>query len=121
MGWSKGKVATAAKIPVDAARTGNAVHLFAQFTFKRRNPGYKLEAKAIVDHGKAPRGKRQTSAIDSRNGLAHLGLQVRQTRLLGEAASSRIELAITQRLDQIAAKRDLISVPAGKTLLCQHL
>ena len=72
IGGSEGKVPPSSKTPVNAAGTGDAVHLSAELALKGRYPGYELKAEAVVDHGEAAGGKRESSAVNPRNGLSCL-------------------------------------------------
>ncbi len=46
---------------------------------------------------------------------------MRQSSFLGKAPTDGIELAAAECLDQVAAERDLVSIPPGKPLLCQSV
>src|SRR5262245_35721455 len=53
IGGSEREPSLAAKIPIHAPGTGNAVHLPAKFPLQRGQPGHELKAEAVVDYGEA--------------------------------------------------------------------
>src|SRR6478609_11985839 len=113
IGGSEREVALASKTPFHATGPGDAVHVPAEFTFQGRYPRYKLESQAIVDHREAARGERKAPAVNPRDVFTCFRGKMRLPDFRGKAPSDRIELAVTQRADQVASQCDLISITSG--------
>ena len=117
IGGSDGQVAPASGIPIDPAGTRDTAHLLPQFSFEGRRPGYELKAKTVVDHCEPTRCQRQSLTIGSRYLLTCLSRQMRQACFRSKIAAHSIELATSQRPNQIAAEHDLPGLSASKSLI----
>src|SRR5690606_9103127 len=114
--------ALASEVPIDAAIVaGDAGDVTADLLFERGRPGHELEAKAVVDHGEAAGGERESLAIGTGNILAAGGVLERHAGLSRELLGEAVQFAPAQRVEQPTREDDTATLPLGVTLADQML
>ncbi|KAJ8137111.1 hypothetical protein OY671_009676, partial [Metschnikowia pulcherrima] len=114
------EAALAAEAPIDAAvSTRDAGDMAAKSLFDRGGPGHELEAQAVVDHGEAARTEREAPAVGAGDKFTGGGLGEGAARLSREFFAERLDLAMAQRVDQLASENDASASPLGESFADQ--
>ena len=91
----------------------------AELLFEGRRPRHELEAKAVVDHGEAAGGERDALAIGAGDIFAVVRAVEGLASLGSELLAERVHFSAAQRIDQVAAKNDSLTVPFAEALFDQ--
>jgi len=98
---SQPEPSAAAEAPVDPAiRAGDARDVAAELLFEGGRPGHELEAEAVVDHGEAAGGERETLPVGPGDILARRSAVERLAGLGGEPLAQHLHLPLSKRSDQ---------------------
>ena len=85
--------------------------MLAELLFERGRPGHELKAKAVVQHGEAAGGERDTLPVGAGDILAAAGAIECLAGVGREPFADRLQLATAERVNQPAIEGDTLAVP----------
>ena len=110
----------AGKTPVDAVViASDARDVAAKMFFQGWRPGHQLEAEAVIDHGEAAGGEQETLPVGTGDELAAAGTVEGLAGFGRELFAERLQLAATQRVDQVAGEGCALTLPLAEALFDQ--